>query len=274
MMQYNEIDWNKMWQAARKKKKSGKKRSAGDWDKKADSFRKRTRRSVYTEKFIRLLNPDEKWSVLDMGCGPGTLALPLSGLVSRVTAADFSARMLTLLEQEATSLNISNITTVHASWNDDWSAKSINPHDIVIASRSLAVEDLKAALEKLIRFARKAVFITDRVEYGPLDPDAFAAIGRPMKLGPDYIYTLNLLYQMGIKASVDFIKLDETPTYSSLEQAFKSFTWMFHSELTSREEECLLKYVKTRMIQVGETTWELRRRNVPVWAFISWSVSD
>ncbi len=270
MRQYDQIDWNRMWSLARKNKGSGKKRSAASWDARADSFRQRTHRSVYIEKFLHLLQPQPGWRVLDMGCGPGTLALPLAKVVRRVTAVDFSSRMLALLREEASRRKIGNISAVQASWEDDWRKRSITVHDVVIASRSLSVADLQAALEKATAFAGELVVITDRVRHGPLDPDAFAAVGRPMKLGPDYIYTLNLLYQMGIEARVDFIRLDETQSYASLDKAVEGFLWMFREELKTQEREALAAYVRSIARRSSRGDWEIRRRRPPVWAYISW----
>ena len=109
-----DIDWNHLW-TQEKNKKTWKSKTADDWDKKAASFAERTATSIYTNKFLALLKPDPQWSILDTGCGPGTLTLPLAPMVRRLTALDFSRKMLEILETRAGEQKLDNILTRHAS---------------------------------------------------------------------------------------------------------------------------------------------------------------
>jgi len=263
-----DIDWNLLW-IQEKNKKSWKSKTAGDWDKKAASFARRISTSIYTDKFLELLEPEPEWSILDAGCGPGTLTLPLAPIVRRVTALDFSQNMLKILTMKAAEQQLENISISHASWEDDWQALQTPTHDVALASRSLAVTDLRAALTKLSLHARKKVVITDRVKHGPFDPDAFAAIGRPLRTGPDYIYTVNLLYQMGYLPTVDYIHLEETLHYASFSEALDGYTWMFR-DLNAGEENRLKKYVRSITTTLEDGTVSVQRVHVPTWAFISW----
>ncbi len=262
------IDWNKLWKQAQAEK-SRRSKNAVDWDRKAPSFARRNSSSLYIDKFIELLRPRSSWSVLDMGCGPGTLAIPLSRHVSHVSALDFSPVMLDILAERAREEGIDNISRHLVSWTDDWERHGIEPHDVTIASRSLSVEDLRPALEKLTRFARGHVVITDRVGHGPFDPDAFSAVGREIKTGPDYIYTVNLLYQMGIHASVDFILLEDTLPCATMEEALEFYLWMFH-DLTDVEKKRLKKYVRSITTTAGDGGFVVHRKHTPKWAFIRW----
>ena len=267
-IQLQDLDWGLLWQQARIKK-NRRSKGAADWDKKAASFARRTARSIYIGKFIELLEPQPDWSVLDIGCGPGTLALPIASCVRKVTGLDFSGKMLEIVDNKADGQGLNNIATHKLSWEDDWQQHGIKPHDVAIASRSLAVDDLKKAINRLNSFATKKICITDRVKHGPMDPAAFAAVGRPLNSGPDYIYTLNLLYQMGYLASVSFIRLEESLGYSSLDEAFSSYAWMFQN-LDHNEKNRLKKYVQsiTTIADNGRAT--VHRENVPTWAYISW----
>lgn len=263
-----DLDWNLLWQQE-KSKKTWQEKKACDWDRKAVSFAKRTASSSYVDKFLSLLQPRPQWSILDAGCGPGTLSLPLAHMVRRVTGLDFSGKMLEILRQKAKKKGLQNITTCHGSWEDDWQKLQIPRHDVAIASRSLAVHDLQAALIKLSAHAREKVVLSDRVKHGPFDPDAFAAIGRPLRTGPDYIYTLNLLYQMGYLPTVAYIHLDETPAYSSFSEALSGFTWMFR-DLTNDETKRLKHYVESISTIAQDGAVTVHRRHVPIWAYISW----
>lgn len=263
-----DLDWNLLWQQE-KNKKTWKEKKACDWDKKAASFARRTASSIYVDRFLHLLQPQPQWSVLDAGCGPGTLALPIAPVVRRVTGLDFSGGMLEILRQKAAEKGLKNITTCHGSWEDDWRQLQIGRHDVALASRSLAVRDLQAALTKLTAHAREKVVITDRVRHGPFDPDAFAAVGRPLNTGPDYIYTLNLLHQMGYLPTVEYIHLEETLEYGSFAEALSGCSWMFR-DLTAEEEKRLKRYLKSISTIAPDGTVSVSRRHVPVWAYITW----
>ncbi|MBW1751017.1 MAG: class I SAM-dependent methyltransferase, partial [Deltaproteobacteria bacterium] len=164
---------------------------------------------------------------------------------------------------------INNISTCRLSWQDDWQGHGIMPHDLAIASRSLAVPELKESLTLLTDYAIKRVCITDRVKHGPMDPDAFAAIGRPLNTGPDYIYTLNLLYQMGYLPTVDYIRLEEELEYASFAEAFSGYSWMFR-DLNEEEEKRLKKYVRSIATIAADGRVSVHRQHVPTWAFITW----
>ena len=267
-MRYQDIDWNRMWRENRKRK-SWKRKINKDWDKRAAGFAERNITSPYVDHFLNIIKPKPSWTVLDVGSGPGTLAIPLARNVKKITAIDFSADMLHELQKRAGQENIININTIQTAWEDDWQQAGIVPHEVTIASRSLSVDDLKAALTKLDEYATKAVFIGDRVGSGPFDPDVFQAVGREFNPGPDYIYTLNLLYQMGIHAHVDFITIDGSKTYSSPQKALESYTWML-DDLTPEEGLKLAAWLKERLVQIDESTWQLHRRHPAEWAVIWW----
>lgn len=265
---YQDIDWSLLWRQAQTEK-SWQSRGAADWDGRAAAFAQRTEPSSYTKTFLTLLKPDPDWSVLDVGSGPGTVALPLAGRVDEVTCIDFSANMLRILANRAEKEQLANIRTCNLSWTDDWRQHGIVPHDVAIASRSLAVPDLDAALRRLTEFALHKVAVTDRVGHGPFDPDAFAAIGRPLNAGPDYIFTVNLLYRMGHLATVDFIRLEETMHYRCLNEAASRYLWMF-PDLTADETGRLHRYIRSISTLHENGSISLHCRHVPTWAFISW----
>ena len=265
---YNDIDWDLLWQNGRKLK-SWKSKGPDEWDKKAPAFAERTGKSPYISLFLSRLPLESSFSILDIGSGPGTLALPLAEMVKKVTAIDYSEKMLEILRQRAVSRNLNNIECVNCSWESDWDSFNIPQADIAIASRSMNVADLSAAIDKLNRYATRYVFITDRIAPSPFDPDAFAAIGREFDSGPDYIFTLNFLYSKGIHASVDLLELDDTVTFNSMEEALKSYIWMF-KDITSEETDKLEKYITTRTIETQDNRLTLSLKYPPRWAMIWW----
>ncbi|PIE56704.1 MAG: SAM-dependent methyltransferase [Desulfobulbus propionicus] len=267
-IRYDNLDWNQLWKAA-KQRKSWKSKKVNDWNERADSFAKRTANSIYVQQVIDSLAPQADWTLLDVGCGPGTLGLPLAEKVAQVTGLDFSPRMLEIFEQRRSALHLNNIALQQLAWDDDWEAAGVGPHDVVLASRSMAVKDLRKSLEKLTRMALQRVVVTDKVRHGPFDPDAFTAVGRKLENGPDYIYTVNVLYQMGYLPEVQYIRLEETMTYESFDDAFTSYAWMFQ-EMNNEEQGRLLQYLRTITTEENGRIL-LHRRTPPTWAYISWT---
>jgi len=263
-----DIDWNLLWQNARKQK-SWSSKGPADWDRKADSFASRNMSSPYVSLFLERLPLASDLTVLDVGSGPGTLSIPLAGLVRSVTAVDYSAGMLDALSRKAEEKDIHNIRTIQGAWEDDWLQLGIGVHDIAIASRSLAVANLSLALQKLNDHARDYVFIADRISPTPFDPAAFAAIGREFQSGPDYIYTVGTLYAMGIHPCIDILKLDRDYVFRDIDEALDSYAWMF-TDLSSREKEALTGYVRSKVIHAKGGQVTLRREHPPRWALIWW----
>ena len=263
------IDWNSLWRESRRGR-TWQGKTKEDWNQRAAGFAKRHTASQYAREFVRRLDLRPEMTVLDMGAGPGTLAIPLAQRVQRVTAVDFSEEMLTSLAERATQAGLTNIEIINGSWEDDWSLLGIGCYDLVIASRALTVDDLRAALVKLNACARELVVIGDRVGDGPFDPALFAAVGREFVPGPDYIYTVNVLYQMGIHARVDFIDIHEPKVYESRQAAIDSCAWMLH-KMTPDEEEALDRYFDSILRPNADGTWAMARQVQPKWAFISFA---
>ena len=259
-------DWNDVWKELRARRTIVQK-SASGWDKRSSTSKPVIRDDRYVQDFLGIMKPQPDWTVLDMGCGPGILALPLSRLVRRITAADFAQGVLDTLAEECKTRNISNITINNLAWEDDWLAAGIERHDVVIASRSLVPEDLREAIAKIDATARKKVLIATIVGDGPFDRRVFEAVGRPLYAGPDYICNYNLLHQMGILASVNFITQDPR-RFESRADAFESMGWMLDS-MTDSEKGRLERFVDAHLVNHGDcwmTDYDFR----PIWAILWW----
>ncbi len=265
---YDDLDWHELWQNARAKK-SWTPKGPADWDNKAVSFAERNSTSPFVDLVLQHIPFDSKTTILDGGSGPGTLSLPLAGLVKSVTALDYSKGMLEVLRDRAQKQKITNIQTVLGSWEDDWEALQIKKHDICIACRSLSVENLKEALSKLNKYAKRAVFVVDRITPTPFDNAAFEAINRPFRSGPDYIYTINTLYSMNIHPNINIISLGLETRFNDMEAALESYRWMF-KDLTGVEEQRLTEYItsNSRPTRSGELI--LKRPTPQRWAMIWW----
>ena len=265
---YDDINWTKL-RANALEKKGWQKKGPDDWDKKARSFSSRNKSAAYVDLVLSHLPLKKSFTVLDIGSGPGTLAIPMAGRVKTVTAIDFSRGMLDTLEEIAREEDIGNINTVQCAWEDDWAEKGLQAHDVAIASRSMGVKDLVGALNKINSYGSRYIFLTDRIGSTPFEAGAFEALGRPFSSGPDYIYTLNTLYTLGIHPNVTVLNLERDVEYASMAEAINSYSWMFH-DITAEEITALEKYLTGKIIHSENGRLTIRRESPPQWALIWW----
>lgn len=262
-----EIDWNRIcWET--RKQKSSPSGATAYWDKRAPAFARNSSQSDYSEKFLRLLDVKPHWTLLDVGCAAGTLAIPLATRVKQITAMDISGKMLALLRERCVKQGLSNILTVQGAWEDDWNALGIGEHDVALASRSLITEDFESALTKLDKAARKRVYLSTIVGDGPHDRRIFRALGRNLNPGPDYIYLYNLLYRMGIRANVNFISYQERNSYESPEDAYTHLSSKL--EVNTPDEEIILRAFLNEHLVCHEEKWTMSYPRQLSWAVLWW----
>lgn len=261
------IDWNEVWQRTQREKHVPTDDSKF-WDQRAPEFARHATASDYVGQFMTTLKPEPHWSVLDIGCAAGTLAVPLAPRVKSITAMDPSTVMRSLLDERCREQGIDNIRIVKGGWQDDWEALGIGIHDVAIASRSLLMDDLRAAIGKLEGYARKRVYLATLVDDGPHDRQLLAAVGRKFCPGADYIVVYNLLRQMGIYANVAFTIHRQDKTYADVEEALQDMRWMLR-DITPPEEERLRHHLTGCL--VGEHgRWRLPYPRVVRWAVLWW----
>jgi len=238
------------------------------WDERAREFAEYTASAKYPEAFLRILNPRKSWTVFDMACGGGTIAVPLADKVRRITAVDFSPRMLEIVEQRCHMGGIANVKTIQGRWEDDWKSLGIGLHDVAIASRSLLGEMARDSIARLNRIATKAVYISVAVSPGPSDRQLLESVGRECNTRPDYIFYYNLLYEMGLYANVAFIPGSGRNLWESHEEALKDSRWMFPG-MTDEEEGKVRAYLKEHLVPVNGG-WRLPYSRNYSWAVLYW----
>ena len=113
------------------------------------------------KKILEDLPLTKQSKVLDIGAGPGVLAIPMARFVDHVTALDASPGMVDLLKENAKSSGLDNINCIVGRWEDvDPVSDLWSPYDIVIASLSLMkVFDLSAAVDKMEQVANGHIFL-------------------------------------------------------------------------------------------------------------------
>jgi SAM-dependent methyltransferase len=265
-------DWNAEWMRLSDRREVA--HDAAFWDRRARDFRGGDEASPYVAGFIAYMRMRPGESVLDVGCGSGALALPLARAGHHVVAVDFSAGMLDVLRRRASADGLRNVKTIHAGWDDDWHAAGVGDADVVIASRSLDVRDLRAALQKLDAFARRRVCLTLPAE-GLLYPQLLAheAVGRPYTTRGDQDTAVNVLRQMGIEAESRALEHASASRYESLEAALESLRRVV-APADGREERALERYVAEHLVATihddGRRMWKLEPEITVRWVFLAW----
>ena len=239
-------------------------RAAADWDRRAERRSRREKGSDYAREFIARMDLAGAETLLDIGCGSGNLALPLARRLRRVHALDFSAEMLRLLRAAARAEGVRNLVAHRLAWADDWSR--LPRADIAICSRAMDVDDLRAALEKMNAQARLRCYLTLHAGATFLSEDVCRALRRPVVPRPNYIYAVNILYQMGIRARVDFLRTTGGLTYDTPEQFADGIRWRVGA-LTAAEHKRLLAYFRSLPREADGTA---RHRHDFEWAMLSW----
>jgi SAM-dependent methyltransferase len=237
-------------------------KSKASWDKKASSMNTRVHNSIYNEEFVQLLDVQQCETLLDVGCGVGNLSLKIAPKLKTVYALDYSPQMLEYLKSNAKEQQIGNIVTLEKSWYDTW--EDIPSCDVVIASRSMEVTNMQEALIKLHQKANKRVYVSYKVGGSFVDESILNAMGKTIVKKPDYIYVVNILYALGIRSSVNFIRSEGRSTiYTSKEKFIESIQWSL-GELSALELQKLEAYYDH--LDNEKKTQE----EYVYWAVISW----
>ncbi|OSQ23550.1 SAM-dependent methyltransferase [Campylobacter concisus] len=237
---YDEIDFDALYKAQKARSSFGKK-FAEDWDKKAPSFNEGVMKSVYAQEFIDKVDFTGISTLLDFACGAGALSVLAAKKADQIYGYDFSPKMLEFARQNAKIYGVKNVKFAQKAFEDDWS--DVPVCDVVFASRCLEVDDLKTALNKLLSKTKKSLYITFKVGGSFVDDEILDAIGRKVEQKPDFVYLLNILFQMGYLPSLSYIKAKcHAGPETSAQELIQKTRWGLGGELSSTEEARLAEY--------------------------------
>jgi SAM-dependent methyltransferase len=276
-MDFNTIDWNTMWQEESGRSHWDNSSSKALWDKRADSFDKRINRvkdgeprdkDDYISKMLDRIEVKPDCTVLDIGCGPGTLTIPLAQKAKSVTGLDISPEMLKRLKINAEKIGLNNIYYLNESWQDAFTGGQLGKYDIVVASRSMMSGNMEMALSTVIRITGQAAYLTFPVVHLPLDFEVYQAIGRGNKKHPPYIYILNLLYQKGVKANCEILYSKVKVQFPTIEEAIADMQWRT-DPFTPDEQKKVRSYL-TEIFAGQKDAATLTHEGKSQWALIWW----
>ena len=228
-----EIDWNEVWmsQMTANRESSPGRDCARIWESRESALRfwdmcRQERRRIDQTIWETEITPKSR--VLDIGAGPGTLAIPFSEKALEVTAIEPADGMCSVMREKMAEFGRENITIVEKRWEDvDVKSDLKPPYDIVIASFSLGMQDIRAAIEKMMQATSRFVYLYHFA--GETSWDRQWQVlwqrlhGRDYQPGPKCDVLYNVLYQMGIYPHVRPFRLEHSQRYSTLDEAVATF---------------------------------------------------
>ena len=305
------IDWAAAYEHrphSHDKAAPGSDESRAFWDAKAAGFAKKPQRSDYLFQLMGLLNLKDGETVFDMGCGSGTLSVPLARAGHDVVAVDFSTGMLGELEEAAARAGVAarwgagadapcegaasgnaanggegtgaeagasgDIVLYRRSWQEPWDELPVA--DVAVSSRSFVTDDLIDGIAKLEAQARRRVVLTCGAGDLPYrDARVLEAMGRAEEaLMPpaELMIIANYLWSRGRFPRIDYIEYPgvwHRKTREEMEETVRAA----HAPRSEAEEAALAAFLAEHIVQDGENGWwQMDYPRQDRWAVIQWEV--
>ncbi len=176
------------------------------WDSVAKPCSNYERRSSYAVEFLRKSCILEGESVFDMGCGSGTLCIPLADDGHKVFCADFSEKMLQSVRETIRDEGITLIETCKLSWQENWDERDLPICDLAFASRCMFDADPFDAVKKLSKYAKRKVCITLPVNSAMFkNPNTKYEVGEQEDRVKYLLDVLNAAFTLGFRPEVSYM---------------------------------------------------------------------
>lgn len=120
---------------------------------------------------------DRSAEVLEIGPGPGTVTVPLSKQVKKITAVDLSLRNIAHLEENLREASRDNVDVIHTNWLRIDDEELRDRYDLVFCSHFLwMIPDLEEHLEKMENASRKYCAVVQPAGRGDLVKEVYSQI--------------------------------------------------------------------------------------------------
>lgn len=260
------INWSYYWQKELKELPPSNK--SKDWDNIAKKFKKWMKKDDYPKKLLDKIETNPNYSVLDIGCGEGTITLQLAKQVSEVTCIDLSTEMLDILDQKAEKEGVKNLTYLQGDMMDI-SLESLGKKDIVVASRCLnGVMEIETILRKINNIGNSVYITLRHSDNFKMDNSASKIINREYPKYPSYMYVCNILHQMGITANVEKLECDTLNIYEDMNEVIDRYRWKMGG--LNHDEEMLLRDHFKNILKTNQEGYLENPEESSDWVLIWW----
>lgn len=225
------------------------------WDSAAQDYVKKPIPTVDEHSFLKLMQQrgvlQKDASVLDIGCGAGTLTLALAPYVKQAVGCDISEKMIAGAKAQAAELGMDNASFHCLDWHAE-SLKHLNwegKFDVVFAHQTPAISDYDT-FDKMVRCARKACFFraNTRRHDGVLS-QALAQIGiRQDNAQKDatIAYAFAYLWEKGYEPNIQYHK----ELWHPVKTLDAQIAWTLSRarlcrDITPEEERVIADYLRT-----------------------------
>nr|WP_297899431.1 class I SAM-dependent methyltransferase [uncultured Methanobrevibacter sp.] len=269
MKRPEDIDWEFFWQ----EKLNQKRRKPKNWDNEADEFSKRSKQDEYQENLFSKMRISKEDTIIDLGCGEGSITIPLAKKTKYVTAVDSSTRMLEILNEKCEKENINNVKTIKKEL-EEASLEEVGEHDIVLLSRSInGIFPIKDTLKNINKISKKYVYMT---LFGPenwkFENDFYESIGKKTNDFAPYSYIFNILIDMGIYPNIENLEINSNRKYKTIQDAMENGKWQLNT-LTEEEKKELYNYLDKKLKKNSEGMLE-NPDDKADWVLIWWKKSN
>ncbi|WP_406657665.1 class I SAM-dependent methyltransferase [Methanolobus sp. ZRKC2] len=275
-MDASTIDWNKVWKNEMLKNIGSNPNEdyASLWRKRlnARQFYEITKQndSKRIERTINSLPITSESKVLDIGSGPGLLSLQIAKKAAHVTSVEPSKEMIGILKDNINKYDVQNIKCINKRWEDvDIETDLECQYDVVFASYSLGMTDMKSAIMKMISASSNHVYlfwVAGKNLWDIYSPAIWHTLHNeeyhPM---PKSNTLYNVLYQMGIYPNVKVSKLDYVNKFSCLDEAVEYCLPMYKIN-SSSQEEILRDYLEKILRKDNDSLFlETQTNHMEIW---------
>ena len=173
------------------------------------------------EKILPVIHGYEIETGVEMGPGWGNYTLDLAKECKALSCVDISRDILDYILKISAEQGLANIRTIHAKWEDFSADKE---YDLAFGYNCFYRQrSLKDCFARLSAAAKKLCMAG--MNSGPLPPwtREMAEEGAEVKFdGKDYIYFVNVLYQMGYLPQLMVLPFEKPLVYESREALFRN----------------------------------------------------
>jgi SAM-dependent methyltransferase len=195
-------------------------------------------------------------AILDVGCGPGSFAIPFAEAGHSVVALDPAPKMLDILREELSPEYSGRVKTVMGLW-EEFDIKEMGwekGFDLVFASMSPGVRDVET-LQKMNRCSRKWCFLSNFS--GPRLFSLFEEIYLELLEKPypnhnnDIIFPFNILYALNYRPRLAFTEMNqqrEDGIEEAVNDVMEHFKFFTEIDITPELEKKVHHLVERRSV--------------------------